>query len=211
MKVRLKFEKNIRYISHLELMRSIQKILKRSQLPLKYSEGFNPHIILSIAAPVSVGVCGKSEYADFELKEEISKDEILDRLKNSADDSIKPVDICVDYKKNLNSVIYAKYKIEIITEDSDKIIEFFNRSEINTEKKAKGKIKIINMREYIHKIDFEKTENGLIINALLACGNEKNLNPMLMRKAMLTEGIKIQVFNATRTNIFDGEMKEFME
>ena len=66
MKVRLQFEKNVRYISHLELMRAIQRILKRSGLPIRYSEGFNPHIVLSIAVPIPVGVCGLKEYADFE-------------------------------------------------------------------------------------------------------------------------------------------------
>ena len=211
MKVRLIFEKNVRYISHLELMRTIQRILKRSGLPLKYSEGFNPHIILSIAIPIPVGVCGIKEYADFELKEDIEPKEILKSLQNAADNGIKPTGICIDCKKSFNSVVYASYKIDVVSEEADKIIEFLSRDEINTEKKAKGKIKIINLKEYIHNINFEKTANGLKIDCLLNCGNEKNLNPMLIRKAILKENISLDVFNATRLCVYDNDMKEFAE
>lgn len=211
MKIRLIFEKNIRYISHLELMRAMQRILKRSGLPLKYSEGFNPHIILSIAVPIPVGVCGKNEFADFELTEDAQPKEILKALKNATDDGIKPVGICVDCKKSFNSVSLASYKIDIISKDADRVIEFLSKSEINTEKKAKGKIKIINLKEYIHRMNFEKTPDGLTIDCILACGNEKNLNPMLIRKAILNENISIEVFNATRLDIFDNDMKEFKE
>lgn len=211
MKIRMIFEKNIRYISHLELMRAIQRILKRSELPLKYSEGFNPHIILSIAVPIPVGVCGEKEYADFELSQEIEPKEILKSLKNAADDGIKPVGICIDCKKNFNSVAYASYRIDIVSKEADKIKDFLNRDEINTEKKAKGKIKIINLKEYIHKISFEKTADGLTVSCLLSCGNEKNLNPMLIRKAIIKENIELEVFNAARLGIFDNEMKEFTE
>ena len=80
MKIRLEFEKNIRYISHLELMKAIQKILKRTGLKIKYSQGYNPHIILSVANPIPVGVCGKSEFADFELENDMDEAELLKLL-----------------------------------------------------------------------------------------------------------------------------------
>lgn len=211
MKIRMSFEKNVRYISHLELMRTIQRILKRSGLPLKYSEGFNPHIILSIAVPIPVGVCGKKEFADFEIKEDLDPKFILKSLKDASDNAIKPTGLFFDCKKSFNSVMFASYEIDIISDEADRIIEFLNQNEINTEKKAKGKIKIINLKEYIHELDFIKTENGLKIKCLLSCGNEKNLNPMLIRKALLKENISLEAFNATRLSIYDSEMKEFLE
>ena len=205
------FEKNVRYISHLELMRAIQRMLKRSGLPLRYSEGFNPHIILSIAVPIPVGVCGKREFADFELKEDLDPKYILKSLNEAADDGIKPAGLFIDCKKSFNSVMYASYEIDIISDDSDKIIDFLNQSEINTEKKAKGKIKIINLKEYIHELDFEKTQDGMKIKCLLSAGNEKNLNPMLIRKALLKENISLHLFNATRLYIYDSQMNEFLD
>ena len=49
-------EENIKFIAHLDLMRTIQRIIRRSGLPVEYSKGFNPHMALSIAQPLSVGV-----------------------------------------------------------------------------------------------------------------------------------------------------------
>lgn len=211
MKIRLVFEKNIRYISHLELMRGIQKILKRSGLSLRYSEGFNPHIVLSIAAPLPVGVCGRQEFADFEIKDDFTKSEVLEKLISASDSSLKPKDVFIDCKKSFNDVTYAEYKIDILTDEKDKIEEFFSREEIMTEKKAKGKIKLINLKEYIHTAVFSEIEGGVSARCVLACGNEKNLNPMLIRKTMKAEGIKLEIFNALRLGIYDKNMNGFTE
>ena len=58
MRVRVKFEKTgiMRYVGHLDLMRFFQKAVKRANLPIRYSEGFNPHQIMSFAAPLGVGL-----------------------------------------------------------------------------------------------------------------------------------------------------------
>ena len=63
MRMMVVFEKGeaLRYIGHLDLMRTVQRALRRSELPVKYSNGFNPHIRLSFAAPLSVGVIGLRE------------------------------------------------------------------------------------------------------------------------------------------------------
>ena len=209
MKVRLQFEKNVRYISHLELMRTIQKILKRSNLPIRYSEGFNPHIVLSIAVPIPVGVCGKNEYADFELTTDMTEDEIISALKNASDSAVRPKSVKIGDAKDFKYTVYAKYSINIVSKDTKKIIEFLSRDEINTEKKAKGKIKIINLKEYIHEMNFQETADGLNIDCILACGNEKNLNRMLIRKALIKENFDIEIFNADRIDVFDAEFKGF--
>lgn len=71
MKVRylIKFTKeaDIKFVAHLDLMRTIQRIIRRSGLPIEYSKGFNPHMTLSIAQPLSVGVYSEGEYMDIVL------------------------------------------------------------------------------------------------------------------------------------------------
>ncbi len=69
----ISFEKGelVRHIGHLDLMRSMQRALRRSGLPIKYSKGFNPHIVMSFASPLSVGIWGKHELMDVSLEEEI--------------------------------------------------------------------------------------------------------------------------------------------
>ena len=79
MKVRylIKFtkESNIKFIAHLDLMRTIQKVIRRTDLPVEYSKGFNPHIEMSIAQPLSVGVYSSGEYMDLILEEDINEQE----------------------------------------------------------------------------------------------------------------------------------------
>ncbi len=69
MRVRLQFEKkgNIRFIGHLDMLRYFQKAIRRAELPIKYSEGYHPHQLLSFAMPLGVGVESEGEYLDMEL------------------------------------------------------------------------------------------------------------------------------------------------
>ena len=93
MKVRyvIKFTKgaDIKFIGHLDLMRTIQRIIRRSGLPAEYSKGFNPHMALSIAQPLSVGVYSDGEYLDLVLTEAVGVGEVLEKLNESAPPTIK--------------------------------------------------------------------------------------------------------------------------
>jgi radical SAM-linked protein len=209
MKVRLEFEKNIRYISHLELMKAMGKILKRADLPLKYSNGFNPHIVLSVANPIPVGVCGKSEFADFELTCDMDKDEIIKRIKKASPAGIFIKDIHINCKKDFNSADRAFYEIEISVSDEEKLKEYLARDVMEVEKTSKGKTKIINLKEYIYDISYKKDDESLILKCTLACGQQKNLNPMLMKKAIENEGLAFRRFLPLRLDVTDGNNEDF--
>ena len=79
------FEKGerIRHIGHLDIQRSVQRGLRRSGLPVAYSNGFNPHILITFASALSTGACGKREIMDVTMAEEVSAAEFLERM-NSA-------------------------------------------------------------------------------------------------------------------------------
>jgi len=211
MKIRMEFNKDMKYISHLDLMKSMQKTLKRSQLKLKYSEGFNPHIVLSIANPLPLGVRGGREFADFEILDDLPEDEILLRLKEASPPEIMPKKLHINCEKSFNLTELAVYNIEITTPDSEKITELLSRAELMVEKKAKGKIKLINLIELIKEIKFEYPPEGggVRLNLICACGNTKNLNPMLMKKAFILNGVHIDDFSAERTDLLDAEFKGF--
>ena len=80
--IRLKFKKSgeCAHISHLDLMKTVQRSLVRSGLPVKYSQGFNPHIYLSILAPLSTGFESDYELCDFDLDTEVYPDKIIEKL-----------------------------------------------------------------------------------------------------------------------------------
>ena len=79
----------MKYIGHLDIMRYFQKAIRRSGLPIKYSEGFNPHQIMSFASPLGVGITSEGEYMDIELKEEVSCKEVLDKLQSTMVDGME--------------------------------------------------------------------------------------------------------------------------
>ena len=78
MKIRIKFRKYgaLKFVGHLDMMRYFQKALKRAGIDMKYSEGFNPHMIMSFAAPLGVGVTSTGEYFDMELTATIPTDAV---------------------------------------------------------------------------------------------------------------------------------------
>ena len=82
MKMIVVFEKSprLRHIGHLDLMRAMQRALRRSGLPLCYSKGFNPHILLNFAAPLSVGMPGKKEIMEVPLEKDVPVQEFLEKL-----------------------------------------------------------------------------------------------------------------------------------
>jgi len=72
----------LRYISHLEIMTLFRRAFRRAELPVTYSQGYNPHINLSMGQPLSVGMTGESEYYDLELQKEINLDSYVKKLNN---------------------------------------------------------------------------------------------------------------------------------
>lgn len=210
MKIRLQFEKNMPYISHLDLMKAVQKILKRTGLPLKYSEGFNPHMVLNIANPLPLGIVGKQEFLDFELKtDSLSFGEVKEKLRLASPEGIVPVEIYTGNLKKFNDTHNADYEIVIRTQEGNKIREFLAQETISFEKFSKGKTKTIDLKELIFRYEITDTRDGVNLSLNCACGNEKTLNPLLLKKAMIDSGINLTAFLATRLGFYDKDGNGF--
>lgn len=82
MKVRIKFAKlgEMRFIGHLDLMRFFQKAIRRAGLDIRYSEGLSPHMIMSFASPLGIGLTSTGGYVDIELSTPVTTKEGLERL-----------------------------------------------------------------------------------------------------------------------------------
>ena len=129
----IKFTKgeNIKFIGHLDLMRTIQRIIKRSGLPVEYSKGFNPHMALSIAQPLSVGVYSEGEYLDLVLTEALGVGEVIEKLNESTPPTIKflhatPVEIIENVKRLPQAMALldgARYIIKIKLTGTSKVEE----------------------------------------------------------------------------------------
>ena len=81
-RIRLKFTKEdpIKYLGHLDMMKLLERAIRRADLPMLYSQGFCPKIKLSIAWPLSVGMTSSCEYADIQLDKLVSPDKIAPLL-----------------------------------------------------------------------------------------------------------------------------------
>ncbi len=97
----LKYEKKdgARFISHIDMLRHASRILRRAQIPVKFSQGFNPHALVFFSPPTAVGVTSFSEYIAIDT--DMSKQEVFERYNNSVMPSLKAVE-CFDCGKNPN-------------------------------------------------------------------------------------------------------------
>lgn len=91
MKVRVKFSKqgNMKFIGHLDVMRYFQKAIRRAGIDIAYTEGLSPHMIMSFASPLGVGLTSGAEYMDIELRSPLSSREAIDALNRAGADGIR--------------------------------------------------------------------------------------------------------------------------
>ena len=70
----------MKFIGHLDIMRYFQKAIRRAEIPIVFTEGFSPHMVMSFASPLGVGIESEGEYMDIEIKEPLSTEEAVRRL-----------------------------------------------------------------------------------------------------------------------------------
>ena len=144
MKKRVYFDKcgEMKFISHLDLLRFFERLLAKSDIPVKYSEGFHPRPKMSFGNPISLGTEAYNEVMDFETDEEISNDEVLRRLNENAVlgfkvHKVEEVPRRSSIMEEFKDVIY---EISGETQDMDKVEELLNRDEIIQLKEKRGKV-----------------------------------------------------------------------
>lgn len=192
MKIRIKFSKlgAMKFIGHLDLLRMFQKAFRRTNIPIAYSQGFNPHQLISIAAPLAIGITSSAEYMDIEISSHIDKQEAINQLNNTLPESIKIIDwikLNGKSKSAMSIVGAAKYNIYLnnwsnISNIKTLIDDFFRQPDIIVTKKTKKKIKDINIKEGIYKYNYN--DENKILELILAAGSKLNIKPELIIKAL---------------------------
>jgi len=160
---------NLKFISHLDILRLMQRAICRAKLPAKYSEGFNPHIKIAFGFPLSLGVESIGEYFELELTEKLDIEKIVDALNNVLPNKIRILGAkYYDGKESLMSISnYAEYLINIESNSLD--IEYLNNLLTKMTKeglmymkekmnKSKNKLvkKEINTKDFIHYASVKK-------------------------------------------------------
>ncbi len=118
MRVRIAYSKleESRYIAHLDLARVFERAMRRAEIPMAYSEGFNPHPKISFGSALAVGVEGEKEYVDVELQQEMDIGEVLGRLQEQLPKGIRLLEgrVLADGSKALMAVLNsASYRVRL--------------------------------------------------------------------------------------------------
>lgn len=151
MKKRVYFDKygEMKFISHLDLLRFFERLFNKAEIPVKYSEGFHPRPKMSFGSPISLGTEAYNEIMDFETDAEISNEEVVKRLNESAVLGFKVHKVEEVPRKSsiMEEFTNMLYTVEGSQEDMDKLEELFNRDEILEVREKKGKIVTRNLKE----------------------------------------------------------------
>lgn len=185
-------EENIKFISHLDVLKTIQKNIRRSGLPVEFSQGFNPHMNTSIAQPLSVGVYSSGEYMDMILTTETDEQEIVDKLNATAPSGIKYISaLAIPYTLGEKKVPQAmalidaaRYTIKIKYSDVSKLEEeMTNLLKIetwNTIKKSKKGEREVDLRTLVKEFSFWIKDEFLVLNVLISTGSREHLSADLL-------------------------------
>lgn len=195
--MRLKFIKGpeIKYISHLDLMRTFQRALRRAHIPMAYSEGYNPHPEMSFASALGVGVSSLGEYLDVGVSEEIDVDEVTSRLNATLPVGLKIEKAAVlkeKAKSAMSLVTHARYIMYLNLKSSNDIESsikgFLEQDDIIAEKKQPKKnfeLIEVDIKPMIKEINLSsQEEHSVVLDCILSCGSKANLKPELLLNAL---------------------------
>lgn len=207
MKVRVKFNKAgaMKFIGHLDVMRYFQKAIRRAEIDIQYSQGYNPHQQMSFASPLGVGLTSDAEYVDLVLGECGTSEEMLNRLNAVMVEgfTVTKFNQVLDENKNAMSIVAAAdylvslrdgYSFAKEIDFKEAFTAFMNQEEISILKKSKKSERVVDIKPWIYGYSFElekfyensvadRYENGNAVMMKLSNGSVNNLKPELVMEA----------------------------
>lgn len=204
MKIRIKFAKEgtMKFIGHLDVMRYFQKVMRKANVDIRYSEGFSPHQIMSFAAPLGVGTTSRGEYVDIEVLSTDSSAEMVRRMNEVVVEGIEILSyrLLPDTAANAMSIVAAAdYRVTFREgkepEDWDgfaaALEELMGQPEILVLKKTKKGEKETDIRPMIHSLSLD----GRTVCMQVAAGSAANLKPdVVIQAAFDRAGLTMEPF-----------------
>lgn len=200
MKARIKFRKYgcLQFIGHLDVMRYFQKVMRRAEIPIAFTGGYSPHMIMSFAQPLGVGITSDGEYLDIELKEPIASWRAVRQMNEvmaQGIDIVSFVEIPEEKKySGMTITAAAEYMVTLpkSRKSADRLKkipgewgklaeEFLSQDEILVLKKTKRSEKEVDIRPMIYEMEVLDDS----VRLFLAAGSENNLKPDLVMEEFL--------------------------
>ena len=206
--IRIKFTKTgrLRYISHLDLCRTMQPAMIRARIPLWYTEGFNPHPKMVFAQPLPLFVESRCEFLDIKIVQDVSCEELKNRLRGAFTEELYVLDVYKPTDK-FTDIAYAEYEICGFLPSAEQIKALLSGA-IEVQKKTKsGAINTIDIRPQVKSVTLRP--DGTVVCVLSASAAEY-LNPDIFAKALASHiGADAAKSQITRTKWFKADMTEF--
>ena len=187
------FEKGerIRHIGHLDIQRSVQRGLRRSGLPVAYSNGFNPHILITFASALSTGACGTREIMDVTMAEEVTEKEFLEKMNRAMPPEMQLSEArAVDQKHPSLTASLRAAKYDLLIRDPEKaekmiaaIPKMMEKDCIPAMRKTKTALKECDIKPLIYELKGE----GQHIHAILTLTEKEACKPAMLMEALSRE------------------------
>ena len=205
----------IKYVSHLDMFRTMQRAVRRAEIPLWYTEGFNPHPYISFLLALSLGVEGKAEPVDMRIVGDMPPEEIRERLNAVFPEGL----VCEAAAPPVHKpaeIAFAEYEASIDKTDvtADELRRALASGALTVEKSGKqgGKkvMKTVNVSEHIKSCDIAEDDAHIYVTVILPAGSTFNLNPLQLLEAVSGYlGKTVTAERAVRARLLRGDLSEF--
>ena len=205
-KTRLKFHKigKLKFISHLDLQRTMKGALGRARIPLKYSEGFNPHPKMVFSLPLPVGAESRCEYLDIILNEPCDERELQERINAQLTCELQ---ITAVYSQDMpfQSITAAEYEFQFYDMTKTEL-EHLLEGALPIEKRSKKGLTEVDLRPKIAGYVIKNAEGGVLFHALLGADSKDFVNPELLVRALERALSRpIEDYSILRLELYSGE------
>ncbi len=182
--MRIKFRKvgSLQYISHLDLQRTLARVLVRANIPMWYTQGFNPHAKVTFGLPLSVGTESECEFLDLRLDRNIPPSELVEHLNRELTEEMKVLDAYIPTSK-FSDIGWARYEMDFSftganAETAEKMQALFTTSPLMMTKKGKAGERDIDIVPMIKNLTvISPCEGKIHLSAMLSAGSACYLNP----------------------------------
>lgn len=200
-----------RYISQLDFVRVLSRTLRRADLPVTYTMGFNPHPVMTVALPIAVGVTSEDEYVDIDFDVEVGVDELLSAMRENLP---KGIQVLAGKRIGEGDISFkqidaARYQVELETR-TDTVPDldaFFSLPELVVDKKSKSGVKPVDIKKDIKELRLLSHDaNQMQFDVIVPAGNTYNLKPELVFLAMqkYLKNFEIAYMQVHRTQLLAG-------
>lgn len=183
-KVRFKFQKTgkLKFISHLDLIRTLTGVLIRANVPLKYSEGFNPHPKMVFSLPLPVGAESLCEYLDVTLVKECDENELIESINSETTPDLHFSEV---YEQEMSFLDIAGAEYDYAFYDLEKEeLEKALGGALPIEKHSKKGMITVDLRPKITGFTIENSEDHIAFHAFLGAESGDFVNPELLVRAI---------------------------